>query len=168
MSVPGDVSRSGKVHVGPTAAGVVDEFGRAAKWLARRLDEELADHGMSTPRWKLLASVVRSGPSKLGDAAAAIGVSQGTASALAEGLAGEGLIDRVQHRLDRRVTLLSATPEGERRTAAWSEAYAAAAARLLAPLPRERWPDLVGLLRQLAPPERPDDGRGAAEDGERR
>ncbi len=161
MSVPGDVPLDGEGHADLGAADVVDEFGRTAKWLARRLDEELADHGMSTPRWKLLASVVRSGPSKLGDVAATIGVSQGTASALAEGLAGEGLINRVQHHLDRRVTLLSATAEGERRTAAWSQAYAAAADRLLAPLPRERWPDLVELLRQLAPPEKLDDGRDA-------
>lgn len=128
---------------------MTDQFGRTAKWLARQLDERLAEHGRSTPRSKLLAVIADAGPIRLGDAAVAVGVTQGTGSMLADGLVAEGLVRREQEPSDGRVTLLAVTPEGAVRAAAWFASYRAVTEELLAPLLPEQRRQLVQILHRL-------------------
>lgn len=133
-----------------TAAAVADAFSRAAKTLVRRFDERLGEHGVSTPRSRVLVEVVRLGPVRTTDLAAAVGIAQGTASSLVDALVQDGLVERTAHAADRRVTLLSATGEGSARARDWLRGYARAAEELLAPLPREQWPAFVGMLSRLS------------------
>jgi DNA-binding MarR family transcriptional regulator len=133
----------------PTAAQVADEFGRAAKILVRRFDERLGEHGVSTPRSRVLAEVLRLQPVRVSDVSAAVGIAQGTASVLVEALAKEGLIRRETDPHDGRATLISLTEEGTRRTEAWQRAYEAAAEDLLADLPPGDRSRLITMLRAI-------------------
>lgn len=133
----------------PTAAQVADEFGRAAKILMRRFDERLGEHGVSTPRSRVLAEVLHLQPVRVSDVSAAVGIAQGTASVLVDALAKEGLIQRETDPNDGRATLISLTEEGARRTEAWQRAYEAAAEDLLAGLPFNDRSRLIAMLRAI-------------------
>ena len=133
-----------------TAAEVVDEFSRAAKVLVRRFDERLGGHGVSTPRSRVLAEILRLEPVRVSALATAVGIAQGTASVLVEALAREGLVDRVTDSDDRRATVITLTAEGRSRTQAWQRDYEVAAVELLSPLPEKDWPRLVAMLRALS------------------
>src|SRR5271156_7001183 len=45
---------------------LADAFGRAGKSVVRAFNERLGEHGVSTPRSKLLAEIQRLGPVRLG------------------------------------------------------------------------------------------------------
>lgn len=63
---------------------LADAFGRAGKSVVRAFDERLGEHGVSTPRSKVLAEIRRRGPVRLADLARAVGITQATDSTLAE------------------------------------------------------------------------------------
>ncbi|GAS94589.1 MarR family transcriptional regulator [Mycolicibacterium canariasense] len=133
----------------PTAVELADAFGRVAKILAREFDERLAEVGVSFPRSRVLAEVVRSGPVRVTDVGYAVGIAQGTASTLLDALVREGLVVRAEDSADRRVTKMVATPKGVRQAELWQRAYRAAAEDLFAVLPRSRWADLVDIMAIL-------------------
>ncbi|WUI29240.1 MarR family winged helix-turn-helix transcriptional regulator [Mycobacterium sp. NBC_00419] len=118
--------------------------------MVRALDERLGDHGVSTPRSKLLFEVNRCGPVRLTDLARAVGVTQGTASTLTDALVREGLVERCADDSDRRVTLLQTTAAGRRQADAWAVAYTAAADELLGVLSTKEQVLLTELLNRLA------------------
>lgn len=78
----------------PTAAQVADEFSRTAKVLVRHFNERLGEHGVSTPRSRLVVEVARSQPVRLTELALAVGIAQGTASTLVDALVRDGLLER--------------------------------------------------------------------------
>lgn len=110
---------------------MANAFGRAGKALVRAFDERLGEHGVSTPRSKLLVEVDQRGPVRLTELARAIGITQGTASTLADALVREGLVERCTDDSDRRATLLTTTAAGRRQAHAWAHDYAEAAEELL-------------------------------------
>lgn len=132
------------------AVGVADAFGRAAKSVVRSFDERLGEHGVSTPRSKLLAEVQRLQPVRLADLARAVGVTQGTASSLVDALVREGLVERAPDANDRRAVRLTTTPTGAAQAKRWLSDYAAAAQELLRGLTRDEQETLTRLLTKLA------------------
>lgn len=132
-----------------TAAQVADEFSRTAKVLVRRLDERLGEHGVSIPRSRLVVEVARSQPVRLTELAHAVGVAQGTASTLVDGLVREGLLERRPSADDRRSVLLHVTPSGEVLARTWTSSYQRAAEELFAPLDDEELVTLAEMLRKL-------------------
>ncbi len=116
----------------------------------RAFDERLGDHGVSTPRSKVLFVVDRLGPVRLTDLARAVGITQGTASTLADALVREGLIERCANDADRRVTLLQTTATGRRQAEAWGRDYASAADELLGFFSDSEKKILTELLHRLA------------------
>ena len=134
----------------PSAADLADAFSHAAKSLVRRFDERLGEHGVSTPRSRLVLEVARLQPVRLSDLADAVGISQGTASSLVEALVKDGLLRREPDATDRRVVRLSTTADGATFAATWATAYAEAAEELMAAVPRSRWNDLMDLLGLLS------------------
>ena len=132
------------------AVEVADAFGRAAKAVVRSFDERLGEHGVSTPRSKLLAEVQRLQPVRLADLARAVGVTQGTASSLVEALVRDGLIERAPDAHDRRAVRLTTTPAGAAQAKRWLTDYAAAAHELLQGLSRDEQDALTRLLTNLA------------------
>lgn len=135
---------------GKQAAALADAFGRAAKALVRAFDERLGDHGVSTPRSKVLFEVERLGPVRLTDLAHAVGISQGTASTLAEALVRDGLVERYADDTDRRVTLLRCTAAGRRQAHSWARDYADAAEDLFGFLSPGQQALLTETLNRLA------------------
>ena len=132
-----------------TAAEVADEFSRTAKVLVRRFDERLGEHGVSTPRSRLVVEVARSQPVRLTELAHAVGIAQGTASTLVDGLVREGLLERRPSADDRRSVLLNVTPDGAALARDWVSSYQRAAEDLFAPLDDEELVTLAEMLRRL-------------------
>jgi DNA-binding MarR family transcriptional regulator len=134
----------------PSAAEVADEFSRAAKILVRRFDERLGEHGVSTPRSRLVAEVARSQPVRLTELALAVGIAQGTASTLVDALVRDGLLERHASADDRRSVLLRVTEEGTALAQQWTAGYERAAEELFRPLTSPQLSALREILRTLS------------------
>jgi len=131
---------------------LADEFGRTAKLVGGRLSDRLGGHGMSMPRFHLLAELARHGPLRLTQLGDRVGISQGTASTLTEALVRDGLIGRSADPRDGRATRLVLTTEGRERAQAWIRDYERAAQEIFAALPPEQWSALTAMLRALSAP----------------
>jgi len=129
---------------------LADSFGRAGKSVVRAFDDRLGEHGVSTPRSKLLAEVLRMQPVRLADLARAVGITQGTASALVEALVREGLIERRIDENDRRAIRLTTTSAGKKQAKRWLDDYVAAAVEVFACFDAEDQIALTRLLDRLA------------------
>lgn len=132
------------------AAALADAFGRAAKCVVRTFDEQLGEHGVSTPRSKLLAEVQRLQPVRLADLARAVGVTQGTASSLVEALVREGLVERAADPDDRRAIRLTTTTQGSAQAKRWLTDYAAAAHGMFSSLSTDEQDTLTRLMTKIA------------------
>jgi DNA-binding MarR family transcriptional regulator len=133
-----------------TAAQVADEFSRTAKVLVRHFNERLGEHGVSTPRSRLVVEVARSQPLRLTELALAVGIAQGTASTLVDALVRDGLLERQTSTDDRRSVLLRVTAQGAALARDWTAGYELAAEELFRPLTPEQLSTLVDLLRTLS------------------
>jgi DNA-binding MarR family transcriptional regulator len=144
---------SGDKSTGKSAerAGVLaDAFGRAGKSVVRAFDEGLGDHGVSTPRSKLLAEVLRMQPVRLADLARAVGISQGTASTLVDALVRDGLVARNVDDNDRRAVRLTTTPAGTAQARSWLRDYVRVAEGIFSSLTAAEQRTLTDLLSRLA------------------
>ncbi|MDX3361231.1 MarR family winged helix-turn-helix transcriptional regulator [Streptomyces sp. ME02-6978.2a] len=133
----------------PTAAQVADEFSRTAKVLVRHFNERLGEHGVSTPRSRLVVEVARSQPVRLTELALAVGIAQGTASTLVDALVRDGLLERQTSPRDRRSVRLRVTEQGAALAQDWTSGYEVAAEELFSPLSEEQMTTLVDILRIL-------------------
>ncbi|GAA5153695.1 MarR family winged helix-turn-helix transcriptional regulator [Amycolatopsis dongchuanensis] len=131
------------------AARVADEFSRAAKVLVRQFNERLGEHGVSTPRSRLVVEVARSQPVRVTELALAVGITQGTASSLVDALVRDGLLERQASADDRRSVLLRVTPQGAALAQDWTSSYELAAEELFRPLTAEQLSTLVEILGVL-------------------
>ncbi|WP_431875715.1 MarR family winged helix-turn-helix transcriptional regulator [Amycolatopsis sacchari] len=131
------------------AARVADEFSRAAKVLVRHFNERLGEHGVSTPRSRLVVEVARSQPVRVTELALAVGITQGTASSLVDALVRDGLLERQASADDRRSVLLRVTPQGAALAQDWTSSYELAAEELFRPLTAEQLSTLVEILGVL-------------------
>ncbi|WP_346112566.1 MarR family winged helix-turn-helix transcriptional regulator [Nonomuraea maheshkhaliensis] len=138
-----------------TAAQVADEFSRTAKVLVRHFNERLGEHGVSTPRSRLVVEVARSQPVRLTELALAVGIAQGTASTLVDALVRDGLLERQASADDRRSVLLHVTEQGAALAQEWTAGYERAAEELFKPLTAEQLSALVDILRTLSADEAP-------------
>lgn len=116
----------------------------------RAFDERLGEHGVSTPRSKLLAEVARMQPVRLADLAREVGISQGTASTLVEALVRDGLVARGVDDNDRRAIRLTTTPEGEAQARNWLRDYVVVAGEIFSCLTVEEQRQLTRLLDRIA------------------
>jgi DNA-binding MarR family transcriptional regulator len=129
---------------------LADAFGRAGKSVVRAFDERLGEHGVSTPRSKLLAEIRRLGPVRLADLARAVGITQGTASTLVEALVRDQLVMRSTDKEDRRAIRLSVTPRGDDQARRWISDYLDAAGEVFACFNPAEQRRLAELLTRLA------------------
>ena len=75
----------------------------------RWANHKAIEAGLSAPRLRLLNFVHCHGPQKMADLAGALAVTPRNVTALVDGLEAEGLIRRVPHSTDRRVTMVELT-----------------------------------------------------------
>ena len=129
---------SSSAALGLQTAAFVDEFER---WAHRRAVEA----GASLPRLRLLYSLHCNGPRKMADLADELAVTPRNVTALVDGLEADGLVRRLPHSTDRRVTLIELTCNSER-VAAQFRAYRASLAGLFTVLSEE---DRLALGRMI-------------------
>jgi DNA-binding MarR family transcriptional regulator len=132
------------------AVDLADEFGRAAKLLGARLASRLAHHELSMPRAQLLVALLRDGPQRISQLGGHVGISQGTASTLAEALVRDGLLHRQADPRDGRAIQLALTATGQERAQAWLRDYEVAAREVFAALPPQQRLALLTALRTLS------------------
>lgn len=132
------------------AGQLADAFGRAGKSVVRAFDDRLGEHGVSTPRSKLLAEVARMQPVRLADLARAVGISQGTASTLVEALVRDGLIARSVDDNDRRAIRLTTTRAGDKQARNWLSDYINVAGEIFGCLNAGEQRQLTRLLDRIA------------------
>jgi DNA-binding MarR family transcriptional regulator len=132
------------------AVDLADEFGRTAKLLGARLASRLAHHELSMPRAQLLVALLRHGPQRISQLGGHVGISQGTASTLADALVRDGLLQRQADPRDGRATQLALTATGQERARAWLRDYEAAAREVFAALPPAQRLALMTALRTLS------------------
>ena len=117
--------------------------------MVRAFDDRLGEHGVSTPRSKLLAEVARMQPVRLADLAREVGISQGTASTLVEALVRDGLVARGVDDTDRRAIRLTTTPAGETQARNWLRDYVVVAGEIFSCLTTEEQRELTRLLDRI-------------------
>ena len=135
---PAAEDASSEAALGLQAAAFVGEFER---WAHRRAIEA----GASVPRLRLLYYVHCYGPQKMADLADELTVTPRNVTALVDGLEAEGLVRRVPHSTDRRVTLVQLTCNSERVESQFL-AYQASLAGLFSTLSDADQRDLARML----------------------
>jgi DNA-binding MarR family transcriptional regulator len=122
-------------------AAFADAF---VRWSGRKAVEA----GANITRLRLLYSVHCHGPQKMADLADTLDVTPRNVTALVDGLESEGLVRRVPHSTDRRITLVELTCESGRIEAQFA-AYQASLAALFAGLDEADRGALVRLMTRL-------------------
>ena len=105
--------------------------------------------GASIPRLRLLYAVHCNGPQKMADLAAQLSVTPRNVTALVDGLEAEGLVRRLAHSTDRRITLVELTGNSDRVAEQFKE-YQTAIASLFIGLGEEDRRTLLRLLESLS------------------
>lgn len=110
-------------------------YGRAAAWLARRVEVVLATVDLTLPQYRTLG-ILAEGSSAASGLAERLAVRPPSITAVVDGLVARGLVDRRQGDLDRRRVSLRLTEEGVRTLSRADEAvdsYLEGIAQHLAP-----------------------------------
>jgi len=142
MTTPRSDSESPVAALVLQTGAFADAFGR---WAGRKAVEA----GASVPRLRLLYAVHCHGPQKMADLAGELAVTPRNVTALVDGLESEGLVRRVPHSTDRRVTLVELTCSQER-VAAQFQTYQGSIERLFDVLTVEDQRTLSRVLATLS------------------
>jgi DNA-binding MarR family transcriptional regulator len=135
-----------------TGYDVVDALLHAAHRIRTSADASLRESGLSLPGYKLLRALARSDQS-MREVSEILQVSPRTITDMIDGLEARGLVARLPHPADRRVTLLHLTDDGRRQlktAAALADQSHGAAITGLDP---EEQSTLRALLERVAPAE---------------
>ena len=123
---------------------------RRLRW---HVNERLRSAGLSFARLRVLDTLT-GGPQRMRDLSNALNVAPRTITGLVDALEDDGLVARSPHATDRRVTVLTITPEGDRllvtagreRSKVISELFGA-----LSPQDRAELDRILGTLRDAIP-----------------
>jgi DNA-binding MarR family transcriptional regulator len=94
-----------------TTAELVDAMQSFVDAFTRWSKTRAAAAGPSLSRLRVLNTLHCEGPQKMVDLADTLGVTPRSVTALVDGLEGEGLVRRVAHPTDRRITMIELTAE---------------------------------------------------------
>lgn len=92
-----------------TLAALVGRFGKA---YTTYLHGQMEGCGTTPARSKLLSAVYRAGNIKMSEIGSELGVTPRNVTKLVDALESDGLLERLTHPSDRRVTLISLTQQG--------------------------------------------------------
>jgi MarR family 2-MHQ and catechol resistance regulon transcriptional repressor len=95
-----------------TAVDAYVSLRRAADSIFRCVEAELGAKGVTTAQYGILLELMRSGALMLTELSDLIFRSNSTITALIDRLEADGLVKRLAHETDRRVTLVELTPAG--------------------------------------------------------
>jgi DNA-binding MarR family transcriptional regulator len=106
----------------PESGFLLNSFGHAGRMVENRLDNALADHGLSIAKFGVLKTLAQAGePLPLGQIADRLACVRSNITQLIDRMEAEGLVKRSPDPEDRRSIRASLTEEGDRRYAAGVE-----------------------------------------------
>ncbi len=154
---------------------LVQRFFALRPAMHRRLDEEMTRqlrddlHHVTIHQLSVLEHL-RQGPHPMREIARVLGVGESSATATADRLVRQGLVERLADPGDRRLVLLSLTEEGSALVEGVERAAARRTSRMLSALSDEQLAQLVDILETLrdAPPASFSHDDATEHDGERR
>jgi DNA-binding MarR family transcriptional regulator len=133
-----------------TGHDVVDALLYAAHRVRCAADARLRERGLSLQGYKLMRALENSDLS-MREISQVLHISPRTVTDMTDGLEARGLVARLQHPADRRVTLLHLTPEGSRQLAAAAAGAEQASRAAISGLSAADQQTLRALLDQVAP-----------------
>lgn len=147
-SKPKPVPKAGHRSVSAASRKLLSVFPIAGFCFTRWARANLpTDGGMTVPRSSLLLGLAnKKEPLSMSEVGEQYGMSPRSMTVLVDGLEKEGLLRRIPHEVDRRVTLIEITPQGERYVKSALEPSQLAMAALFDDLAPEERADFLRLL----------------------
>jgi MarR family transcriptional regulator, 2-MHQ and catechol-resistance regulon repressor len=122
---------------------------RAYAAVARAVEADIAQHGLTTTEFGILEALHHKGPLLLGEIQRKVLVTSGGITYLVDRLVAKGLVIREPSPDDRRARYAVLTPEGKQLIAAIFPAHAAFLAGMLSALDEREQAQATALLRKL-------------------
>jgi MarR family 2-MHQ and catechol resistance regulon transcriptional repressor len=122
---------------------------RAYAAVARAVEGDIAQHGLTTTEFGILEALHHKGPLLLGEIQRKVLVTSGGITYLVDRLVAKGLVKREPSPDDRRARYAVLTPEGKQLIAEIFPAHAAALTRLVSTLSEREQEQATTLLRKL-------------------
>lgn len=128
---------------------------QASKLISEEFHSVVRAAGLPVAQWRILASLSGGEPLPVGRLAQIVLAPQPTVTRQLDRMAAKGLVERVAHASDRRLTLACITPQGEALAQGLIASARAHERRVLSPFGRERAALLKVVLREMIEQHRP-------------
>lgn len=109
----------------------------------------VASRGVTVSEWRVLATLSGAEPVSIGSLARHAVMKQPTLTRVLDRMESRGQIERIPHDTDRRITLISITPEGERLVGGLIELALLHERRVLEPFGLAQSTELKAILKQM-------------------
>jgi DNA-binding MarR family transcriptional regulator len=133
---------------------------QASKLISAEFHEVVRAGGLPVAEWRILASLSGGEPLPVGRLAQIVLAPQPTVTRQLDRMAGKGLVERIGHATDRRLTLARITPQGQALAQGLIDSARAHERRVLAPFGRERAALLKTVLKEMIEQHQPSVGDG--------
>jgi MarR family 2-MHQ and catechol resistance regulon transcriptional repressor len=131
------------------ALGLWVKLARAHDTFAKKTDEDIRSHGLTTPQFGVLECLGHLGPMNLGELCRKQLVSGGNMTVVVDNLEKEGLVGRVPSKDDRRAILVRLTVKGKKLFDEIFVKHAKCVSALAEVLTEKEQGDLARLLKKL-------------------
>ncbi len=139
-------------NLDPEVEGIVDRMNGLNRRIRRRLNEVIAEHGLTYEEWDVLGALRQAGPPfrrSAGLLAKRTDLSSGAMTNRLDRLEKAGLVKRLSDPDDRRGVLIELTDEGEKKWVATAKVQASYENLIGAALNKREKEQLNSLLRRL-------------------
>ena len=138
----------------PTQGPFVDSYlpallAQASQLISGEFHGIVTRKGMNVSEWRVLASLAGAEPMSIGELARTSVTKQPTLTRVLDRMESQGLVRRVAHESDRRITLIEITLAGSRQVAGLIELASEHERRVLEPFGMARSLELKRTLRQM-------------------
>ena len=131
---------------------------QASKLVSDEFHAVVRAGGLPVAEWRILASLAGGAPLPIGRLAQIVLAPQPTVTRQLDRMAAKGLVERIAHDRDRRLTLARITPRGQALARGLIERARAHERRVLAPFGRERSTLLKAVLKEMIEQHLPAEG----------
>ena len=122
---------------------------QASQLISGEFHRVVTRKGMNVSEWRVLASLAGAPPMSIGELARISVTKQPTLTRVLDRMEPQGLVRRVAHGSDRRITLIEITPKGSRQVAGLVELANEHERRVLEPFGMTRSLELKKTLKQM-------------------
>lgn len=122
---------------------------QASQLISGEFHQVVRANGFSVSEWRVLATLAGSEPLSIGRLADITTIKQPTVTRLLDRMEAKGMVERLEHDGDRRITLVGITPAGSRMVSRLILLAREHEQRVLAPFGLERAEELKSTLRHI-------------------